>query len=253
MGVIADPPLTVPAQRICDVAAERGVEVRLLGGIAIWIRASPESRALLGREYADIDLVTGRKQSKALRDLLESLEYVADKMFNAVQGDRRLYFEAADGSHHLDVFVEKFVMCHELDLGRRLTVEPLVLPAAELLLTKLQIAELNRKDASDTVLLLLDHEPSGEDGSGRLNVAQVASVCGEDWGLYTTVTDNLVKTEQLLGEILPDDDGARARVAQRITQMLTALEEAPKSRGWRRRAKVGRRVRWYEVPDEVRQ
>jgi hypothetical protein len=29
------------------------------------------------------------------------------------------------------------------------------------------------------------------------------------------------------------------------------MEEAPKSRGWRRRAKIGRRMRWYETPDEV--
>jgi len=30
-----------------------------------------------------------------------------------------------------------------------------------------------------------------------------------------------------------------------------ALETAPKTMGWRMRAKVGRRVRWYEVPEEV--
>jgi hypothetical protein len=250
--VSAQPTLAVQAQRICDAASEHGVPCRLLGGIAIWLRASPASRALLGREYADIDLATGRKQSKNLRELLETLDYAPDKMFNAVQGDRRLYFEATDGSHHLDVFVEKFAMCHELDLGSRLTVEPLTLPAAELLLTKLQIAELNRKDASDTVMLLLDHELSDADGPGALNVAQVASQCGEDWGLYTTVTDNLATIEQMLPEILDEDDG-RAPVAQRLGDLLGALEQAPKSRGWRRRAKLGRRVRWYEVPDEVHQ
>jgi hypothetical protein len=246
------PTLPAQAQRICDAATERGVQCRLLGGIAISLRASPSSRALLGREYADIDLATGRKQSKSLRELLETLDYAPDKMFNAVQGDRRLYFEAADGSHHLDVFVEKFAMCHELDLGSRLTVEPLTLPAAELLLTKLQIAELNRKDASDTVLLVLDHELSDQDGPGLLNVARVASVCGEDWGLYTTVTDNLATIEQMLPEILDETDG-RARVAQRIANLSSALDQAPKSRGWRRRAKLGRRVRWFEVPDEVHQ
>jgi hypothetical protein len=56
----------------------------------------------------------------------------------------------------------------------------------------------------------------------------------------------------MLPEILDENDG-RARVAQRLAELLGALEQAPKSRGWRRRAKLGRRVRWYEVPDEVHQ
>jgi hypothetical protein len=32
---------------------------------------------------------------------------------------------------------------------------------------------------------------------------------------------------------------------------LHALENAPKTIAWRMRARVGRRVRWYEVPEEV--
>jgi hypothetical protein len=29
------------------------------------------------------------------------------------------------------------------------------------------------------------------------------------------------------------------------------VEEAPKSRSWRLRAKIGDRKRWYELPEEV--
>ncbi|HEV3056079.1 MAG TPA: hypothetical protein VGX45_15560, partial [Solirubrobacteraceae bacterium] len=184
------------------------------------------------------------------RDMLESLTFVPDKMFNAVQGDRRLYFTAADHSYHVDVFVDRFVMSHELDLGKRLEAEPLTLPAAELLLTKLQIAELNQKDAADTAMLLLGHELADADGPGRLNAAYVATVCADDWGFYTTVTDNLSKTEALLPEILPAN-GQRELVAERVAQLNAELEAAPKSRGWRRRAKIGRRMKWYETPDEV--
>jgi hypothetical protein len=191
-----------------------------------------------------------RKQSKGLRELLDSLGYVPDKMFNATQGDRRLYFHAADGSYHLDIFVDRFVMSHELELGRRLETEPMVLPAAELLLTKLQIAELNRKDAADTAMLLLGHELADHDGPGLLNIAYVAEVCGEDWGFYTTLTDNLGKTQALLGDILPDAD-QRQVVADRAGRLLVELEAAPKTRGWRRRARIGRRMRWYETPDEA--
>jgi hypothetical protein len=83
-----------------------------------------------------------------------------------------------------------------------------------------------------------------------LNAAHVAGVCAEDWGLYTTLTDNLAKTLALLEGILPDLD-QRELVTERATAVLGRLEAAPKSRGWRRRARIGRRIRWYEVPDEA--
>lgn len=245
-----EPVLVAEARRIVEEAAHHDVPVRLLGGIAIWLRSSADARSELGREYGDIDLVAPRKRSRALRDVLEALGYVPDKMFNATQGDRRLYFSVADGSYHVDVFLDKFVMSHELDLGPRLQTEPLVLPAAELLLTKLQIAELNRKDASDTAMLLLGHALDGADGPDTLNVAHVTALCAENWGLYTTVTDNLATTRELLVELLADGE-RRVLVDERIGSLLGALEAAPKTRGWRRRAKIGRRKRWYEVPDEV--
>jgi hypothetical protein len=54
----------------------------------------------------------------------------------------------------------------------------------------------------------------------------------------------------LLGELVADA-GARARIAGRIGAITGARESAPKTIAWRMRARVGRRVRWYEVPEEV--
>jgi hypothetical protein len=68
--------------------------------------------------------------------------------------------------------------------------------------------------------------------------------------LYTTVTDNLEKTVSLMDGILPDGE-QRQRAEVRIRTLLSELEAAPKSGGWRRRAKIGRRKRWYQTPDEV--
>ena len=249
-NAVADPTLVAAARHVCDEAESHGVDVRLLGGIAIWVRASGAMRQTLGRDYADIDLVTTKKQAKGLREVLERLDYVPDKMFNATQGDTRLYYHSPDGDYHVDVFVEKFVMSHELHLGQRLTTEQVTLPAAELLLTKLQIAELNHKDASDTAMLLADHELAEADGTGRLNLRHVSELCSSDWGLYTTVTDNLEKTQSLLDGILPDG-AQRRQVRERAQQLVSELEAAPKSGGWRRRAKIGRRLRWYQTPDEA--
>jgi hypothetical protein len=37
----------------------------------------------------------------------------------------------------------------------------------------------------------------------------------------------------------------------RIDEVLERVEREPKSRGWKLRAKIGERRRWYELPEEV--
>ena len=103
---------------------------------------------------------------------------------------------------------------------------------------------------SDTAMLLWDHEPASADGPDLLNLAPVVARCSSDWGLYTTVTDNLAAGAEMLGSLVPSD-ADRARIAARITAVTDALATAPKSVGWQLRAKVGRRKRWYELPEEV--
>jgi hypothetical protein len=248
--VSQEPEIVTEGRRLVEEAAARGIAARLLGGIAIWLRASEAARAALGRSYPDLDLAARKRQSRGLRDLLEELGYEPERVFNATHGAQRLLYHAPDRRWHIDVFLDEFVMSHTLGLGERLDVEFPTLPAAELLLTKLQVAELNRKDASDTAMLLLDHEPAETDGDGRVNLAHVARVTSSDWGLYTTVTDNLAKVRDLLPELLPGE-AQRATVSSRLDAIERRLEEAPKTRAWKLRAKIGRRKRWYELPEEV--
>jgi hypothetical protein len=249
-----DPAMVAAGRAVVEAAAAAGIPVRLMGGVAIWIRASAPARASLGRDYPDIDLVAHKRQSRALRSLLEELGYDPERVFNATHGARRLLYHSPDGGWHVDVFLDTFEMSHTLDLGARLEAEPLTLAAAELLLTKLQVAEVNAKDLSDAAMLLWDHEPlngpNADDGTGLLNLTRLTRVCGEDWGLFTTVTDNLAACADQLAELNLGATDA-ARIADRIGVIRQALDDAPKSLSWRMRAKVGRRVRWYEVPEEV--
>jgi hypothetical protein len=140
-------------------------------------------------------------------------------------------------------------MCHEIPLGDRLTLEPRTVPLAELMLTKLQIIELNEKDVRDTVLLLAGHDVDERDGDA-VNAARIAELCGDDWGLWRTITGNLEDCRTRV-EAYDVDGGTRTAVTERIGQILERIEAEPKSRGWKRRAKVGERKRWYDLPEEV--
>ncbi len=244
-----EPAMVAQGRAIVAAAAARSIPVRLVGGVAIWLRGSAAARTALGRGYADIDLVAHKRQSRALRSALEEEGFEPERVFNATHGARRLLYHAPDG-WQVDIFLDTFEMSHTLNLGARLEAEPETLAAAELLLTKLQIAEINAKDVSDVAMLLWDHDPGDTDGPGRLNLTPVAARCAADWGLYTTATDNLGACADMLGEIVP---GAadRERIASRIGAITGAVAAAPKSLSWQLRAKVGRRVRWYQLPEEV--
>ena len=176
--------------------------------------------------------------------------YVPERTFNATHGARRLLYHAGDGSFHIDVFIDEFSMSHKLVFGDRLDLEPLTLPAAELLATKLQIAEINPKDIGDVLMLLLSHSFGHEDVAGTLNVDQFANMSARDWGFHTTVVDNLSTMSSVVGEFLSDEaEAARAREA--VAQLQERVEAEPKSRAWKLRSKIGRRVRWYELPEDI--
>jgi Uncharacterised nucleotidyltransferase len=237
------------AVRLLELAERKGVPLRLLGGLAIKLRAREGLPAPFRRTYADIDLVTAKGASGKTQAFLSEAGYTPHKAFNALNGNERLLFFDEPNDRQVDVFVGAFSMSHKIPLEGRVELEPGTLPVADLLLTKLQIAELNEKDVRDALALFLTHPVGDEDGE-VLNAARVAALCAGDWGLWRTITGNLETTREYVERYaLPEEDKETAR--SRIDELLERIEREPKTRGWKLRAKVGERKRWYELPEEV--
>ncbi|WP_376796326.1 hypothetical protein [Thermogemmatispora sp.] len=240
------------AQRLVAALQAQGLVARLLGGLAVRLRCPSARQQALRRSYADLDFVSPRKQARLLRAALEANGYSADRRFNALHGERRLLFYDEKRQRQVDIFLGVFEMCHKLVLEPRLHLHPLTLSPADLLLTKLQIVELNAKDIQDLLALLLDFPPQtaalapGE----QLDMPRVIEVCAHDWGWYTTVSDNLQRLLTEAGQRLAPAEATL--VKERVTLMGHLLAEAPKSSAWKLRALVGRRLQWYELPEEVR-
>jgi hypothetical protein len=242
--------IVAEGERLLGLGADAGVDLRLLGGVAIRLRA-PELPPALQREYKDLDFAVPKGGGGPLDVLLRDAGYTPHVSFNAMHARERALFFDDDHGRQVDVFIDSFRMCHEIPLSERLALEESTVPLAELLLTKLQIIELNEKDVRDTVLLLHGHAiEEGDDGA--VNAARIASLCGSDWGLWRTITANLQRCRDHIGDYdLPEPD--RERIAARFDQLLDRVESEPKSRGWKLRARVGERKRWYDLPEEVSQ
>lgn len=245
--IAADP--VAEAHRLLEDLPRDGFQLRLLGGVAVRLRAGDDLPDPLRRDFGDLDFVCGRKHGAKVVRFFQEASYQPQTSFNALQGNERLLFYDNEHGRKVDVFVGTFRMCHTIPLADRLDVDPQTIPLAELLLTKLQVFELNEKDVRDTLLLLHSHEVSDDDRG--LNSAQVARICASDWGLWRTLTRNLELCRQHIGEYaLPDS--ARQRIQARFDALEQRVESEPKSRGWRMRAKIGERKRWYDLPEEIR-
>ena len=243
-GPLEDP--IAEAGRIAEAAKRAGVKVKLLGGAGINMHSPSAGRPPLKRKYGDLDYAIAKRDRKSVLSLFPSLGYEANERFNLMNGDTRLYFYDADHGRQVDIFIDVFKMSHVIDLRGRLNGDGPCASPADLLLSKLQIYEINRKDLIDVIALVLDH-PIGE-GDDAIDARYVARLACEDWGLCRTVQLNIPKLLHTLDELEVDREVVRSRVAE----IQAAIDAGPKPLRWRLRAQVGDRLQWYELPEEVR-
>ncbi len=242
--------LQTHATDILAHAREAGVTtLRLLGGVAIR-RLYPAAGELPGlrRDCKDIDFAVGRRDAKGLRQVFTAAGFEPDRPFNALHGVSRQLYMA--GGLQADVFVGVFEQCHRLPLEARLGTLPETLSPADLVLMKLQVVQMNEKDLQDLCVLLLGADLGGIDGPEVIHADYIAGVTAEDWGWYTTCSDSLEKLEGYAQERLPGPEGAI--VAARVEELKRRMEDRPKSLKWRMRSALGRRVQWYDLPEEAR-
>jgi hypothetical protein len=242
-GPLAD--LRREAPRVLDELERREVPARAVGGLAVHLRCPSAAAPPLARDYKDLDLATEHGTVRPLTQALEALGYEADREFNAVHGRERLLFWDPVNGRQLDVFVDRMVLCHTLELSGRVALEPRTLPLADLLLTKLQVVEVNERDLQDAAAILADHA-LGPDG---VDAERVTDLLAADWGWWRTATGTLERVAGYAAEL--DGFAGAPAVAERAGALAERVEAAPKSRRWRMRAKIGERKRWYELPEEI--
>ena len=235
------------AERILRGADALGLTLRAAGGVAIALICPSARRPPLKRSYNDIDFICGSRQAHTVGAMLEVIGYAPHREFNAINGQDRLFFNDVSHAREVDIFVDRINGAHELKLSDRLQKASQTLSPADLLLSKLQVYETNTKDMIDVIALLSD-QPLTTDGSG-IDLRHVCAVCGSDWGWWRTVTLVVERVRAFA------HDGGFSDlspvVGEKLDVLAEALETAPKSSRWKLRARLGERVRWYEVPEAV--
>jgi len=150
---------------------------------------------------------------------------------------------------HVDVFLDWMKMDHEIDFRDRLDINTYAIDPADLFLSKLQIQKLNEKDAHDVITLCKGVYVDFEPHPGVLDLEHVADTCARDWGLYIDVMTNIDKVLEHLADydLSPREVARIGRTLELAQDMMT---EHTKSLRWRLRARIGKRLRWYNEIEE---
>lgn len=247
------------ARRLVEKAEEQGIPLRVVGGVAFRIHCPNYAdlytrlRRLDSTEFLDVDFVSLSKRSSKLPAFFKSAGFKkpimgAGLLVQATSVSRQMYEGPA---FKVDVFLDKMVMCHTIDFRDRIDLDRPTVPLADLLLTKLQIVEINLKDAKDAAVLLREHR-IGSGDTEAIDAEYIARVLSRDWGFYYTCQNNLRKIRDSFISAMPALDTVdRADISKKIEDLVGRVDEEPKSLAWRVRSKVGTRQKWYSEPSAM--
>ncbi|MBI5824275.1 MAG: nucleotidyltransferase family protein [Chloroflexi bacterium] len=236
--------------RLIKAGDGKKIQLRAIGGLAVQAH-NKTNHPLFAREFADLDFVVASKQRRSFEAFMPEVGYQPNKKFNIMNGDQRQIYYHETTEMKVDIFVGDFEMCHKIPLEDRLTADPVTIPLAELLLSKAQIVELNRKDALDLTSILLNNE-TGDGDNETINLKILAQLCSQDWGLYKTTSINLRRVVELVDEkdiSLTHDE--RGLIIRRVREIEKTFAEMQKPVAWQLRDRVGTRIKWYIEVEEV--
>ena len=248
-GITSAPDALAEALQLVEGARNCGVPMKLVGGLAVrYLTPGFPPRT---RDRQDLDFASVSSARRQLTEYLTELDHEPDKRFNALYGHKQLYFSSPNG-RGIDVLIDRMEMCHVVEFQDRIDRLPVTLDVTDLLLTKLQIVELNEKDAQDVLYLLSAFPVEEGDRPGTVGLNRIGALVANDWGWWRTLTLNLERLRQLAqgpgAHLVPP--GAAFDPVDQVVRLREAADQVPKTRKWKLRAKIGERRRWYRLPEE---
>lgn len=240
------------AMRLVAAAEENGAPLRIIGCLAFRIKAPDyvDLHKKMGREVTDIDYISYYKYRQKIINLFrDELGYHWVPPSFARATTLRDLFIDQERQRKIDVFYDHLEFCHKIDFKKkkRLEIDKPTIPLAELFLEKTQIIEINAKDLKDLIITFLAYDVSETDDDSQVNGYYITQRLRDDWGFYHTVTTNIQKLINFVPTVELLTLEQKDLVVSRAQKLRQLIEDEPKSGGWKRRAKVGTKNRWYKI------
>jgi hypothetical protein len=219
------------ASTLVQQAEVEGLPLRVAGsvGVALFVGIASRDRPA---PLKDIDLATARRFRAHCQAFLGQRGWTILREY-LLQSENRESFASSETDLTVDVYYDEIDGNHPVAITRVLHASFPTIPWAHLLLSKLQRRPLRLQDEWDACALI-GKTPQ------EVDWRWFRSLLGRDWGLYTTVTDNL----HTLLSTCPE-------VATRVANLLDLALSSPKTLRWLARSLIGRRIRWWRQMYDV--
>jgi len=174
---------------IIEKARAQGIFLRLIGGLAVKAHCGEDD--FCKREHGDIDFIGLSHQSSLIIKTVQNFGYYENTDYTFTSGGTHLLFEKPNSDDHIDVFLDKLRMEHEIDLRGRLDIEENTISISDLLVCKLIIDDLTEKDYRDIIALVKDSDLGEDDLSETININYIKELCAQNWGLQHDIITSI--------------------------------------------------------------
>lgn len=255
-GIVPTEVFIEEGKTLVEEAQKRGIPLRLLGGVAIRIHcleflgfAKKLKRLGEGQqEYTDLDFMSYvRFRKNKMKEFFAEMGYEKRPTTMSSAATQRQIFFHPKGWFYVDVFFDRLLAAnHPLDFRERLELDSPTITPTDMLLEKVQIVFPDEKDVKDMLLLIRAHEITPHQQANSIDAKFIAEKLATDWGFWYTVTTNLNGLRQYIeGSIQDLTDSEKQDLDSKIARLLQAIENEPKSTGWKMRSIVGTKRKWY--------
>jgi len=240
---------------LIDIGEKQGVTLRLLGHLAVREHVARHIELLDHLERIpthDVDFMGYSKEQNKADLMFTEVGYEPDPSvaFSQEYGVKRLIYHHRETKVMVEVFLDELSMSHTINFLGRLELDHPTISLVDLFLSKLQIQEINEKDIKDLIVLLAEHD-FGSGDRDLIDLDYFLKIMSNDWGFCHTVTTNLDKLKDWVCQYDVITNEIREIVNVKLDDLLSRIENEPKSLRWKVRAKIGTRVKWYQDVNEV--
>ncbi len=235
------------AANIQDSLKKNNIEVRLLGGTAVYYKC-PEYHDYIHthREtFSDIDFVTLRKNVRDFERVLEGLGFSENQNIKMLFGNQRRAFHSKNNLT-VELYIDSLLLCQDIIIGDRLFLDNLTISWTDLFLSKIQNVKLKEKDIFDLIILL---QTIGKYDTQRqeIDMSYIAKLCATHWGWWKTIKTNiaLLRNKQLI------EHDQKPYFLEVIGELENVIDNQSYSFRWKTRNLIGTKFKWHNLVDDT--
>lgn len=220
---------------------KENIEIRVLGGIAVYLRCPKYHNFFhnFREPFSDIDLITRKEHIEKIETFFNSLGFEQNKNIKILFGyQRRIFYTCQNIT--IEVYLDNLEFSQTIKISERLLLDYPTLSVTDLFLSRIQRIDLQDKDVFDISVLLDSFNLSNKDNN-QIDIDYISKLCSKNWRWWKTLKINIDKLLRQKKNIFKSPNNINTK----LREIENAIDAKKKSLRWRLRNIIGEKIRWF--------